>query len=126
MRCMDRRTTKSRSIRRCELYTCQQKYLCIFPIQKNSFSFFFNDPPTTEIYPLPLHDALPISVPENLVPVPVAGVPFTATCTAVWSCTLPVTTSWLARVMKFGVGALIVMTGGVTSVAVKQIGRAHV
>src|SRR5256885_3210273 len=24
------------------------------------FFFFFNDPPTTEIYPLPLHDALPI------------------------------------------------------------------
>src|SRR2546421_10333817 len=24
--------------------------------------FFFNDPATTEIYPLPLHDALPISV----------------------------------------------------------------
>src|SRR3990172_5406893 len=23
--------------------------------------FFFNDPATTEIYPLPLHDALPIS-----------------------------------------------------------------
>src|SRR3712207_8792879 len=25
------------------------------------FSFFFNDTPTTEIYTLPLHDALPIS-----------------------------------------------------------------
>src|SRR2546430_10209027 len=25
--------------------------------------FFFNDTPTTEIYPLPLHDALPISPP---------------------------------------------------------------
>src|SRR4030067_210521 len=24
--------------------------------------FFFKDPPTTEIYPLPLHDALPISL----------------------------------------------------------------
>src|SRR2546429_7026492 len=24
--------------------------------------FFFNDPATTEIYPLPLHDALPISL----------------------------------------------------------------
>src|SRR2546430_17451359 len=24
------------------------------------FFFFFNDPATTEIYPLPLHDALPI------------------------------------------------------------------
>src|SRR2546430_7237942 len=26
-----------------------------------SVFFFFNDPATTEIYPLPLHDALPIS-----------------------------------------------------------------
>src|SRR5439155_25651356 len=26
--------------------------------------FFFNDPPTTEIYTLSLHDALPISSPE--------------------------------------------------------------
>src|SRR2546425_8163463 len=26
-----------------------------------SFFFFFNDPPTPEIYPLSLHDALPIS-----------------------------------------------------------------
>src|SRR3970282_2971870 len=25
--------------------------------------FFFNDTATTEIYPLPLHDALPISIP---------------------------------------------------------------
>src|SRR5438309_10731690 len=29
-------------------------YLCIF------YSFFFNDPATTEIYTLSLHDALPI------------------------------------------------------------------
>src|SRR5437879_10363191 len=27
----------------------------------HSFSFFFNDPPPTEIYTLSLHDALPIS-----------------------------------------------------------------
>src|SRR2546423_3049929 len=27
------------------------------------FFFFLNDPPTTEIYPLPLHDALPIYPP---------------------------------------------------------------
>src|ERR1039458_8778231 len=26
----------------------------------NTFLLFFNDPPTTKIYPLPLHDALPI------------------------------------------------------------------
>src|SRR5207244_11358790 len=28
----------------------------------SSLSFFFNDPPTTEIYTLSLHDALPISM----------------------------------------------------------------
>src|SRR5256884_8409034 len=27
------------------------------------FFFFFNDPAPTKIYPLPLHDALPISIP---------------------------------------------------------------
>src|SRR5256885_13226419 len=31
------------------------------------FFFFFNDPATTEIYPLPLHDALPISDPAGQV-----------------------------------------------------------
>src|SRR5256885_12111766 len=31
------------------------------------FFFFFNDTPTTEIYPLPLHDALPI-LPWRVVP----------------------------------------------------------
>src|SRR5256886_16201642 len=30
-----------------------------------SFFFFFNDTPTPEIYPLPLHDALPISTPSS-------------------------------------------------------------
>src|SRR2546427_3566290 len=29
------------------------------------FFFFFNDTATTEIYTLSLHDALPISIPEN-------------------------------------------------------------
>src|SRR5690349_22591322 len=28
---------------------------------RDTISFFFNDPPTTEIYTLSLHDALPIS-----------------------------------------------------------------
>src|SRR5256885_10866125 len=32
-----------------------------------SFFFFFNDPATTEIYTLPLHDALPIYLANNLV-----------------------------------------------------------
>src|SRR2546429_7213971 len=31
----------------------------------SSHFFFFNDPATTEIYPLSLHDALPISVADN-------------------------------------------------------------
>src|SRR3989442_7063796 len=30
--------------------------------QQSNFFFFFNDTATTEIYPLPLHDALPISI----------------------------------------------------------------
>src|SRR5258708_33495605 len=36
--------------------------LCI--ILYNSFFFFFNDTATTEIYPFPLHDALPICGPS--------------------------------------------------------------
>src|SRR5258706_104050 len=36
------------------------------------FFFFFNDPATTEIYPLPLHDALPISA-ELTTAMPVQG-----------------------------------------------------
>src|SRR3989475_12690204 len=32
-----------------------------FPKTPSYFFFFFNDPPPPEIYPLPLHDALPIS-----------------------------------------------------------------
>src|SRR5256885_15968527 len=30
-----------------------------------SFFFFFNDPATPDIYPLPLHDALPISLSQS-------------------------------------------------------------
>src|SRR5260370_28061089 len=33
---------------------------CSTPLHSSDF-FFFNDPATTEIYPLPLHAALPIS-----------------------------------------------------------------
>src|SRR5580698_5135732 len=45
----------------------------------HSFSFFFNDPATTEIYTLSLHDALPISLPHvamhyALKPLPLAAV----------------------------------------------------
>src|SRR3989475_1239211 len=42
---------------------------CFFQIffQVIFFVFFFNDPATPEIYPLPLHDALPIS-PAGAVP----------------------------------------------------------
>src|SRR3989475_12778597 len=38
----------------------------------STFFFFFNDPPTPEIYPLPLHAALPISC-RKLCPIPAAG-----------------------------------------------------
>src|SRR2546426_12754605 len=31
-------------------------------VRRRAFFFFFNDTATTEIYPLPLHDALPISI----------------------------------------------------------------
>src|SRR5205807_7463527 len=37
-------------------------YLCTcIPLHPEFILFFFNDPPTTEIYTLSLHDALPIS-----------------------------------------------------------------
>src|SRR3989442_3813119 len=36
------------------------------PLSLLFFFFFFNDTATTEIYTLSLHDALPISGPENL------------------------------------------------------------
>src|ERR1035437_8533069 len=37
-------------------------HLLLHPALRGSFFFFFNDPATTEIYPLPLHDALPICI----------------------------------------------------------------
>src|SRR2546430_4931199 len=43
--------------------TCFHVYLILITDthrHRISFFFFFNDPPPTEIYPLPLHDALPI------------------------------------------------------------------
>src|SRR5215472_19037691 len=44
--------------------------------------FFFNDPATTEIYTLSLHDALPISAPRSSCPTPGAPpIPRTG-----WSC----------------------------------------
>src|SRR5438067_927487 len=39
--------------------------ICLAPSLSFSFFFFFNDPATTEIYTLSLHDALPISVPAS-------------------------------------------------------------
>src|SRR2546426_5770704 len=49
------------------LYTCVLFFSCLLITPINlllffSFFFFLNDTATTEIYPLPLHDALPISV----------------------------------------------------------------
>src|SRR6266496_6580936 len=38
------------------------RYLSPLPLHSSSPFFFFNDPATTEIYTLSLHDALPISI----------------------------------------------------------------
>src|SRR3712207_86763 len=50
------------------------------PISLRLYFFFFNDTATTEIYPLPLHDALPISAPgtkqcEGEIDTPGDGLP---------------------------------------------------
>src|SRR5437773_9032623 len=37
------------------------RLICYTPVLSRFFFFFFNDPATTEIYTLSLHDALPIS-----------------------------------------------------------------
>src|SRR5260221_13389783 len=50
------------------VHICVQR-MCS-PLKRLCFCFFFNDTATTEIYPLSLHDALPISVP----PFPVLSV----------------------------------------------------
>src|SRR2546422_3630534 len=41
---------------------------CVMPQVRPRFLFFFNDPATTEIYTLSLHDALPILVLASLPP----------------------------------------------------------
>src|SRR3990167_6050641 len=47
----------------------QSNLVCRLLLDKNSLViFFFNDPATTEIYPLSLHDALPISSPRSTKP----------------------------------------------------------
>src|SRR5690349_22874391 len=38
--------------------------VCLHPRSTPASFFFFNDPPTTQIYTLSLHDALPISQPR--------------------------------------------------------------
>src|SRR6478752_10572709 len=43
------------------------------PLAWLRFFFFFNDPATTEIYTLSLHDALPISVRSRTVPWTTSG-----------------------------------------------------
>src|SRR2546430_17590027 len=48
---------------------------------QHSLFFFFNDTATTEIYPFPLHDALPISSPE---PAPLAEAIRNADLAALW------------------------------------------
>src|SRR5688572_33157074 len=42
--------------------------------EAKSYSFFFNVTPTTEIYTLSLHDALPISGVTTIVTAPSAGI----------------------------------------------------
>src|SRR5437762_12761132 len=43
------------------VFFCQGRYSSLSPL------FFFNDPPTTEIYTLSLHDALPICTSRMLM-----------------------------------------------------------
>src|SRR5438093_11899882 len=55
------------------------RVLSLFLHLRSFLSFFFHDPPTTEIYTLSLHDALPIS---NRPPTARAGGPYSAEGTA--------------------------------------------
>src|SRR5258707_12154410 len=48
-------------------------YTACCRVKSSSFFFFFNDTATTEIYPLSLHDALPISCRPQRRPRPPAG-----------------------------------------------------
>src|SRR6266702_5220546 len=48
-------------------------YLDIYGDRYSIFFFFFNDPATTEIYTLSLHDALPIFDREKLPPIETPG-----------------------------------------------------
>src|SRR5437879_12909074 len=51
----------------CLCHRTSPLYLCDYPFSLlfYTFLFFFNDTPTTEIYTLSLHDALPISFGED-------------------------------------------------------------
>src|SRR2546429_3206712 len=52
----------------CSMSTCRDFYLAIvFKSMFFFFFFFFNDPPPPEIYPLSLHDPLPISLASSPV-----------------------------------------------------------
>src|SRR6266480_2154782 len=64
---------------------CAKIVLSFIGCQKAITYFFFNDPATTEIYTLSLHDALPISVTAhhcaaigNVAPMAAVGTPRTA------------------------------------------------
>src|SRR5206468_11127191 len=46
-------------------YITSYSYFVFFSLLFFFFFFFFNDPATTEIYTLSLHDALPIYIPSN-------------------------------------------------------------
>src|SRR5256885_14088828 len=87
--------------------------------------FFLNDPPTTEISPLPLHDALPISrrtrgspasSAESRSPVP----------TRVITARAALRTSrrrWLVAVLLVGIG---LASAWISLAVTPEIGRAHV
>src|SRR6266496_3267722 len=61
MPCRGRSTSTSRTSP--DAATASLKWACESPCRS---CFFFNNPATTEIYTLSLHDALPISAPDRL------------------------------------------------------------
>src|ERR1035438_7017256 len=57
----DRRKRAAAVLGTCHRFgRCQRAAELLCAVGMNSLAFFFNHPATTGIYPLPLHDALPI------------------------------------------------------------------
>src|SRR5258708_19173365 len=65
------------------------------------FFFFFNDPAPTEIYPLPLHDALPISARKN------AHWSDTRRACCMLCVTITIVTSWTSSAMVSSITRVI-------------------